>query len=66
MNDPWSTLVETLSGTPRKTPSGWPARTVHRMMDDAPLVVLQPKKLPPPLVLANTSRPGGQLAARSP
>lgn len=36
MNNPWSTLVESLSGTNRKTPVSWPARKVHRMMDDPP------------------------------
>jgi hypothetical protein len=36
MSNPWSTLVETLSGAERKTPHSWPERRVHRMMDDAP------------------------------
>ncbi|MBS0446363.1 MAG: hypothetical protein JSR59_10490 [Proteobacteria bacterium] len=34
--DPWSLLVETLSGTVRKTPEAWPARRIHRMQDDQP------------------------------
>ncbi len=47
MNDPWSTLVETLSGSKHKTPANWPQRKVHRMMDDTPSNVLVPKPLPP-------------------
>jgi hypothetical protein len=52
MNDPWTTLVETLAGQRRVLPSTWPARRVHRMMDDAPHVphkrsVLPPRPLPP-------------------
>ncbi len=52
MNDPWTTLVETLAGQRRALPSTWPARRVHRMMDDAPQLprkrsVLPPQALPP-------------------
>jgi hypothetical protein len=36
MSNTWSNLVDTLSGTQRKTPLTWPERRVHRMMDDAP------------------------------
>ena len=36
MSNPWSNLVNTLSGTECKTPLSWPERRVHRMMDDAP------------------------------
>jgi len=36
MSNPWSTLVESLSGTQRQTPVSWPARKVHRMTDDPP------------------------------
>lgn len=35
MNDPWTTLVETLAGHRRVLPASWPTRRVHRMMDDA-------------------------------
>lgn len=47
MSNPWSSLVETLSGTERKTPHTWPARRVHRIMDDG-----APSKL-----LAREARP---------
>lgn len=33
MNDPWSSLVQTLSGTDQVTPGWWPARRVYRMFD---------------------------------
>jgi hypothetical protein len=55
MNDPWTTLVETLSGQHRSTPHQWPARRIHRMMDDAPVTVLPPK-MPPPLRPLQTPR----------
>jgi len=48
MNDPWSNLVETLAGHRRTLPSSWPARRVHRMMDDARPAPPTPKA-PPPL-----------------
>jgi len=48
MNDPWSVVVDTLSGNPRKAPAVWPARKVHRMADDAPSAPFVPKP-PPPL-----------------
>jgi hypothetical protein len=41
MNDPWTNLVEMLAGQRRASPSSWPARRVHRMMDDA---TMQPRK----------------------
>lgn len=47
MNDPWSALVETLAGNARQTPSWWPQRHVHRMMDDMPVTALPPKPRPP-------------------
>jgi hypothetical protein len=51
-NDPWTTLVETLAGQRRVVPSSWPARRVHRMMDDAQQPpqkrsALPPRPLPP-------------------
>ena len=48
MNDPWSTLVEMLAGQRRASPASWPARRVHRMMDDAPHVPHKRSVLPPP------------------
>ena len=48
MNDPWSTLVESLSGTHRKAPTWWPERRVHRMMDDMPTAVRAAKSAPAP------------------
>jgi hypothetical protein len=36
MNDPWTTLVESLSGSLCKAPAWWPARRVHRLVDDLP------------------------------
>jgi hypothetical protein len=41
MSDPWSTLIDSLSGTERTTPKSWPARKVHRMADDSPPARLQ-------------------------
>ena len=46
MNDPWSNLVETLAGNERPTPSGWPQRKVHRIMDDSLMVDPQPRPMP--------------------
>lgn len=34
MNDPWSNLIQSLSGKPAPRPDGWPARRVHRTFDD--------------------------------
>jgi hypothetical protein len=36
MNDPWTNFVDALLGQRRATPQSWPARRIHRMMDDAP------------------------------
>ena len=34
--NPWSSVIDALSGVARCTPSAWPARrTVHRMFSDA-------------------------------
>jgi hypothetical protein len=35
MNDPWSNLIQSLSGTSVAGPEWWPARRVHRALDDA-------------------------------
>lgn len=35
MNDPWSNLIQSLSGTSVAGPDWWPARRVHRTLDDA-------------------------------
>jgi hypothetical protein len=59
MNDPWSTFVDALLGQRRATPQSWPARRIHRMMDDTrpatpsarvmPLVRPLPTQMPRPL-----------------
>jgi len=53
MNDPWTTLVEMLAGQRRASPASWPARRVHRMMDDAPTQArrrsTEPPRAMPPL-----------------
>lgn len=49
MNNPWSNLVETLSGTEHRTPHSWPERRVHRMLDDAP-PARSPAREPRPVV----------------
>jgi hypothetical protein len=53
MKDPWSNLVETLAGQRRTSPESWPARRVHRLLDDtraAPLRRTPPVLRPvPPL-----------------
>lgn len=48
MNDPWTTLVETLAGHRRVLPASWPARRVHRMMDDAQQAPAQKRSALPP------------------
>ena len=48
MNDPWTTLVETLAGQRRVLPASWPARRIHRMMDDAHPVPAQKRSALPP------------------
>jgi len=47
MNDPWSNLIDTLAGTERKTPTTWPKRNVHRIMDDALMAAPQPRSSAP-------------------
>jgi hypothetical protein len=47
MNDPWSTFVDALLGQRRATPQSWPARRIHRMMDDAPRPVMPPVRTMP-------------------
>jgi hypothetical protein len=46
MNDPWSTLVESLSGSLRTPPAWWPARRVHRLLDDLPCKPISTKTKP--------------------
>ena len=63
MNDPWSTLIDTLAGTERKTPITWPKRNVHRIMDDTLMADPQPRSralrpiMPPPVRLATITPP---------
>ena len=61
MNDPWSNLIDTLAGTERKTPTTWPKRNVHRIMDDTLIADPQPRTLrpilPPPVRLATIMPP---------
>jgi hypothetical protein len=65
MNDPWSNLIDTLAGTERKTPTTWPKRNVHRILDDTLTADPQPRSralrpiLPPPVRLATMTPPKG-------
>jgi hypothetical protein len=55
MRNPWTTLVESLSGAERKAPMVWPARRVHRVMDDPP--ASEPKQLTNQAPIENVRRP---------
>jgi len=46
MNDPWTNFVDALLGQHRATPQSWPARRIHRMMDDAPRPMAPPVRRP--------------------
>jgi hypothetical protein len=45
-----------LSGTRRATPATWPARRVHRMIDDAP-IAMPPTRTRAPLRRLQAPRP---------
>ena len=62
MNDPWLTLIKSLSGTAPVAPAQWPTRRVYRMIDDLPTVRLASRPPVPlrPLMLTD----GGTGAAR--
>jgi len=63
MNDPWSNLIDTLAGNERKTPTSWPQRNVHRIMDDTLMADPQPRSRmmrtmsPPPMRMAMIAPP---------
>lgn len=63
MNDPWSNLIDTLAGNERKTPTSWPQRNVHRIMDDTLMADPQPRArmlrpiTPPPVRLTMVPPP---------
>ena len=72
MNDPWSNLIDTLAGTERKTPTTWPKRNVHRIMDDTLTTDPQPRSralrpnLSPPVRVATPKRPEQGMRLRCP